>query len=373
MEHYDVIIIGGGLAGLTGAIQLIKQNYAVLVLEKERYPRHRVCGEYVSNEVRPYLKTLGIELEKVGAVAIDTLQLSTWSGKSVHTSLPLGGFGISRYALDHLLYEKAIALGVSFIFEEVTAVNFQNDAFSISTTSGSQMSSKVVLGAFGKRSNLDKHMNRGFIQKKSQWLGVKAHYKYDAFPNNRVALHNFKGGYGGLSKTETGDVNFCYLASYSSFKQEKDVERFNTNVVAQNPFLSTFLKDAEPIFEKPLTIAQVSFEPKSVVENHLLMCGDTAGLIHPLCGNGMAMAIHSAKIASEDIIEYLNGGKSRVQMEKSYEDRWKNIFSHRLWAGRQLQSLLLNENLANWGVSAVARLPFLLRGIIKSTHGNPID
>ncbi|WP_339704802.1 NAD(P)/FAD-dependent oxidoreductase [uncultured Kriegella sp.] len=373
MEHYDVIVIGGGLAGLTGAIQLTKQNYGVLVLEKEPYPRHKVCGEYVSNEVVPYLKTLGIELEKVGAVAIDTLQLSTWSGKSVQTHLPLGGFGISRYRLDHLLYQKAVALGVSFRFEEVTAVNFQNDGFSISITSGSQMSSKVVLGAFGKRSNLDKYLNRDFIQKKSQWLGVKAHYSYDAFRNNLVALHNFKGGYAGLSKTETGDVNFCYLASYSSFKQEKDVERFNANVVAQNPFLGTFLKDAEPIFDKPLTIAQVSFESKRLVENHLLMCGDTAGLIHPLCGNGMAMAIHSAKMASECIIEYFNGRKSREQMERAYEDRWRNTFSRRLWTGRQLQSLLLNEKLANWGVSAVTRLPFLLRTAIKSTHGTPID
>ena len=372
MEHYDVIIIGGGLAGLTAAIQLTKQNCGVLLLEKERYPHHKVCGEYVSNEVRPYLKTLGIDLEEVGAVNIETLQLSTVSGELVQTVLPLGGFGISRYAFDQMLYKKAISLGVSFIFEEVITVNFKNDAFTIITESGQQMASKVVLGAYGKRSSLDKQLNRDFIQKKSHWLGVKAHYRYEDFPDNLVALHNFKGGYGGLSKTETGNVNFCYLASYSSFKKEKDVERFNANVVSQNPFLGTFLKSAVPVFEKPLTIAQVSFEPKRAVENHMLMCGDTAGLIHPLCGNGMAMAIHSAKIASECVHEYLNGKNTREQMEKSYEYRWRSAFARRLWAGRQLQSLLLNERLTNLGVLSVARFPILLRKIIRSTHGQPI-
>jgi len=199
-------------------------------------------------------------------------------------------------------------------------------------------------------------------------------YEFNDFPENQVALHNFKGGYGGLSKTETGAVNFCYLASYESFQKEKNITDFNVRVVAQNPFLNDFLSKATPIYDEPMTIAQISFEQKKSVENHILMCGDTAGLIHPLCGNGMAMAIHSAKIASENIHLYLKHKNSdRRVLELNYTKAWDSTFKKRLWMGRQLQALLLNNDLSNLALKAVTKSPALLRKLIKSTHGKPIE
>lgn len=373
MAHYDVIIVGGGLAGLTAAIHLSKENHSVLVIEKKEYPHHKVCGEYVSNEIVPYLKTLGISIDQEEAIQIDTLQLSTVNGKSVKTKLPLGGIGISRYAFDYQLYRRGVSLGVSFLFKNARLINFQNDVFEVITAINQINTSHMIIGAYGKRSNLDKHLNRDFANQKSSWLGVKAHYQYDDFPDDLVALHNFKGGYGGLSKTETGAVNFCYLASYASFQKEKDISSFNKNIVAGNPFLNSFLEKATPIFEEPLTIAQISFHEKKTIVNHIVMCGDTAGLIHPLCGNGMAMAIHSAKIASEGIHKYLtNKDYSRSQFEKDYGRQWHKAFSQRLWMGRQLQSLLLNEQLSNRAIALATRSPKLLRRLIKSTHGKPI-
>lgn len=373
MAHYDVIIVGGGLAGLTAAIHLSKENHTVLVVEKKEYPHHKVCGEYVSNEIVPYLKTLGISLDQKEAVQINTLHLSTVNGRSVKTKLPLGGVGVSRYAFDYQLYRRGISLGASFLFENASSINFQDSVFEVITSKNKINTSSMVIGSYGKRSNLDKQLNRDFINQKSSWLGVKAHYQYDAFPDNLVALHNFKGGYGGLSKTETGAVNFCYLASYESFQKEKDVKSFNENIVASNPFLNSFLEKATPIFEEALTIAQISFHEKKAIANHIVMCGDTAGLIHPLCGNGMAMAIHSAKIASEGIHKYLTDKNySRSQFEKEYEKQWHKAFSQRLWMGRQLQSLLLNERLLNRAIGIATRSPLVLRRLIKSTHGKPI-
>jgi len=219
--YFNVIIIGGGLAGLTAAMHLRKEGLRVLVVEKNTYPNHKVCGEYVSNEVKPYLEYLGIDLDSVGVVAIDTLQISTRSGKAIKTKLPLGGFGISRYALDNLLYKNALELGVEFTFKTVADVLFDNDKFEITLSSNTKLVGNVVIGAFGKRSNLDKKLNRKFIQQKSPWLGVKCHYNYKDFPENLVALHNFYGGYGGLSKTEDGSVNFCYLTNFKSFQKHK--------------------------------------------------------------------------------------------------------------------------------------------------------
>ena len=372
MEHYDIIIVGAGLAGLTTAIDLIKRNHSVLVLERHSFPHHKVCGEYVSNEVLPYLESLGICIPETAA-NIDTLTVSSISGKFITTKLPLGGFGISRYMLDNLMYEKALALGVRFVFQTVSDIEFNGSDFEVATQKGEKYGASFVIGAFGKRSILDKKFNRSFVEQKSPWLGVKAHYKYNLFPDNEVALHNFDGGYGGLSKTETGAVNFCYLVSYESFQKEKDIETFNLNVVARNPFLNRFLKDAEPIFDQPLTIAQISFQRKRSVENHILMCGDSAGLIHPLCGNGMAMAIHGAKIASELVHNYLEqNGNDRRKIEKAYSEKWEYTFQKRLWMGRQLQSLLWNKRVSRLGLSLLVKSPRLLDWLIQSTHGKPI-
>ncbi|MFH6603925.1 NAD(P)/FAD-dependent oxidoreductase [Maribacter algicola] len=372
MEHYDIIIIGAGLAGLTAAIDLRKKNHRVLVFEKNTFPNHKVCGEYVSNEVRPYLESLGVGIPHSSA-NIDTFTLSTINGKTITTRLPLGGFGISRYALDNLLYEKALASGVAFIFQAVDAIAFEDSFFEITTLKGQIYRAPFVIGAFGKRSNLDKNMKRAFIAKKSPWLGVKAHYDYQGFPENEVALHNFNGGYAGLSKTETGAVNFCYLTSYKSFQKERNITSFNEKVVAQNPVLNTFLKKAKPIFDEPLSIAQISFEQKKAAEDHVIMCGDSAGLIHPLCGNGMAMAVHSAKIASELIDKYINeNGYDRQKFEKMYTLQWNEAFKKRLWAGRQLQSLLLNKGVSKLGMSLIVGAPGLLSRVIRATHGQPI-
>lgn len=373
MSNYDVIIVGGGLAGLTAAIHLSKHDIDVLVFEQKEYPHHKVCGEYVSNEVLPYLEFLEIPIAASGAVAIDTLKISTVTGKYVATELPLGGFGMSRYALDHLLYQNAVENGVSFIFESVTAITKNQENFQVNFLKYSNYSAKIVVGAYGKRSGLDKFLNRDFISQKSSWMGVKSHYHFDGFPENEVALHNFKGGYGGLSKTETGAVNFCYLTSYASFQKTKNIKAFNAEVVSQNPFLKEFLLHANPIFTTPLTIAQISFQPKSVVENHILMCGDAAGLIHPLCGNGMAMAIHAAKIVSECIIKFLvSKNYPRELMEDDYQLAWKNAFERRLWVGRKLQSVLLNERWSSFSQRAAVHSPYLLRKVVKATHGKPI-
>lgn len=344
------------------------------MIEKKMYPHHRVCGEYVSNEVLPYLESLGVALSEVGALNINTMQFSTVSGDSVSTKLPLGGAGISRYAFDNLLYEKALALRVDFVFQGALSITFLNDRFEVATDKKEIFSSTLVIGSYGKRSNLDKQLKRDFIQQKSSWLAVKAHYKYAGFPNNLVALHNFKGGYGGLSKVESGAVNFCYLANYAAFQKEKNVENFNEKVVADNPFLASFLKNAEPLFSEPLTIAQISFNPKKSMESHVLMCGDTAGLIHPLCGNGMSMAIHAAKIASELIHKFLENKRyKRVQLERDYQNEWDRTFRQRLWVGRRLQSVLLNEKMSNVALSAAVKSPSLLRSLIERTHGKPIE
>ena len=104
----------------------------------------------------------------------------------------------------------------------------------------------------------------------------------------------------------------------------------------------------------------------------MIMCGDSAGLIHPLCGNGMAMAIHAAKLVAEVIDKHKASPSARNTIEQAYRQQWQTHFSKRLWMGRQLQRLLLNRKMANVTMNTVARSETFLRYMIRSTHGNPI-
>ena len=368
----DVLIVGGGLAGLTSAIHLSKFGLKVSLIEKNEFPRHKVCGEYISNEILPYFQWLGLNISGLKPSKISKITFSTAKGKMISGDLPLGGFGISRYVLDHFLFEKALENGCQIIQDTVTDIQFVDDEFRVSTSGNLELKSRIAIGAFGKRSNIDHKMNRDFIQKKTPWLAVKAHYSGD-FPNDLVGLHNFKGGYCGVSKVENNIMNICYLADYETFKHYKNIEEFQSKVICKNPILKTIFENCELLFEKPLTISQISFEKKEAVEDHVLMIGDTAGLIHPLCGNGMAMAIHGAKIVSELIMDFLeNKISSRKELEEKYVQEWNRNFKSRLATGRLLSKILQKEKLTTFLMQVLAIFPFLLPTIIKKTHGKPI-
>lgn len=371
-NQQDVLIVGGGLAGLTAALHLRKNGLQVTVIEKDSYPRHKVCGEYISNEIMPYLKWLGADIDELNPVKINRFEFSTGKGKKSVAKLPLGGIGISRFMLDNYLFTKAKESGCKFVEAVATGINFEGDTFTVKTSTET-FTSKIVIGAYGKRSGLDQQLSRSFSVKKSPWLAVKSHYKGN-FPDNVVGLHNFKGGYCGVSKVENDTINICYLADYNTFKKYKSIEEYQNQVLLKNPNLSAIFENSSKVFNKPLTIGQVSFARKKTVENHVLMTGDTAGLIHPLCGNGMAMAIHSAKIASELITEFYKGTiLSRADLEKRYETEWKRNFGRRIKTGRMLGYALQHSAIAGILTGFVSAFPVILPFIIKQTHGKPIQ
>ncbi|QNR83458.1 FAD-dependent monooxygenase [Pedobacter riviphilus] len=367
----EILIIGGGLAGLTAALHLNKVGLNVTLIEKDTYPHHKVCGEYISNEVLLYFAWLGLDIENLAPTLISDLLFTSLSGKSIKTKLPLGGFGLSRYTIDHYLYTELIRRKINVIHDRVVQINFANNQFTVATANHT-FAAAYVIGAYGKRSSIDVKLNRSFINKRSPYLAVKAHYRAD-FPNNLVSLHNFKGGYCGVSKVENDRLNICYLANYEHFKKYKSILTFQENVLYKNRYLRAIFENATSLFDIPLTIGQISFERKEPVYNHILMIGDTAGLIHPLCGNGMAMAIHAAKIVSELLHQRIEGRiSSRAALEESYTAHWNSEFKSRLKMGRMLSSLLQSTNFESLAINALIKMPFLLNKIIKQTHGKPI-
>ena len=372
MPPKDVIIAGGGLAGLTCAIHLSHFGLKVLLIEKNAYPKHKVCGEYVSNEVLPYLQSLGFDPFDHGAKKIDRVVISSQNGDQISAKLPLGGFGLSRYTFDSALLEKAISKGAAYLKDTVSDISFEGDQFRVETKENHTLYAKFVIGAFGKRSLLDQKMGRGFMEVRAPFLAAKAHYKGD-YPEDLVGLYNFSGGYCGVSNIENNTLNLCYIADYAVFKKYKNLEEFREKVIFKNERLRDIFKQSEIKFDNPLTISQISFVSKPIVEDHVLMCGDSAGMIHPLCGNGMGMAIRSASILSETILTYFGPGSvSREEIEKAYIKKWNLNFKKRVYTGRILARFFRKDYLSKYMVKILKIYPALLPMIISSTHGKPM-
>lgn len=365
-----VIIIGGGLAGLITSILLTRAGISCRLIEKKTYPFHRVCGEYISNEVVPFLKSMGLYPQRFNPPVISNFQLSSVRGKSEVMPLDLGGFGISRYSFDHFLYEHARALGVEFILnEEVEMVRFKNELFQVKTQR-LELEADIVIGAFGKRSKVDYQLNRKFIHHRSPYVGVKYHIRSD-HPDDRIALHNFPGGYCGISNIEDGKTTLCYLSHRDNLRQSGSISEMEENFLFRNPLLRSIFAGSEFLFKKPEVINEISFVTKTPIEHHILIAGDAAGMIAPLCGNGMAMAIRSAKILSEHISLFANGALTRDGLEKSYQSAWNVNFSKRLWMGRQIQRLFGNSFTSDIAVNLAISFRPLANTIIRNTHGAP--
>jgi len=372
---YDTAIVGGGLAGLALSIQLARLGHSVILFEKEQYPFHKVCGEYISLESWDFLTGLGVDLDAIKVPIITQLEVSAVNGKLLRHQLPLGGFGISRYRLDAELAKLAVAAGV--VLKENTKVNdilFDGKEFTIGTA-GQSYRTKIACGTYGKRSNIDVKWKRAFStaakNKLNNYIGVKYHVSSN-FPADTIALHNFKNGYCGISRIEDGLYNLCYLTTADNLqKSGGDIRVMEKNILCRNPHLKKIFAESEMLFPNPVTISQISFDKKSQVEEHVLMIGDAAGMITPLCGNGMSMALHGSKLAAAQIHLFLQGSITREKMEKRYVFQWQRQFAGRLRTGRRIQRMFGSNWLTNLLISIGKKFPGIIASLIRKTHGKP--
>lgn len=373
-NFFDIIIIGGGLAGLTLSIQAANKGYSVALFEKDGYPFHKVCGEYISMESYDFLKRCGVDLDNWDLPTINRLQITDCSGKQYEFDLPLGGFGVSRYKLDYSLVEIAKEKGV-LIYDrtKVEDVSYADEIFTVSTTT-KNVTSSIVAGTFGKRSNLDIKWGRPFSQKTksklNNYVAVKYHIIHDHDPNV-IALHNFKNGYCGMSQIEDGKSCLCYLTSAKNLMVSNySIDQMEKKILSDNSALAEIFDKASFVFQKPVTISQVSFHSKCQVDNHILIIGDAAGLITPLCGNGMSMAMYASFLAFKEIHAFLQKEITRSEMEERYQSVWKKSFYTRLLLGRIIQRYFGHPIITRFFLKTMSQLPWFANWLIKKTHGS---
>lgn len=376
---FDVIIVGAGMAGITAAILLAGQKKKILLIEKKSFPFHRVCGEYVSNEVLAFLLSIGFDPVAYRASKIRKLRISTPSGKNIFSTLDLGGFGLSRYTFDHALVQLAIKNGSEVLTStRVTDVTFKQNSFVVTTNSGMQITAALVIGSYGKRDVLDKKLNRRFINSHTGYLGVKYHVNTD-YPVDEIGLDNFEGGYCGIVRIEKEMYNICYLYKRSQHRPFDSIASLEDSILFKNPVIRNIFRNSTFLSTHPEVINEISFVPKKLIENHIIMCGDSAGLIAPLCGNGMSMAIHSAKLLCELIASSEILGSSEITMEKrklleeNYRKLWNTNFSNRLFWGRALQCIFGNTALTGLAIQLIHSIPPAERWLISQTHGKIIQ
>jgi menaquinone-9 beta-reductase len=369
-ESERVIIIGGGLAGLSLSILLARSDIPVLVLEKESYPRQKVCGEYIAMESYDFLSKLGLPLKDMELPNIDTLNLTFPGNKKASCRLPVGGFGISRYTLDKMLADIAIKEGVELVTSE-RVLSINKSQTTVTAQKNNTYSGKLIIGAFGRVSGLDKTLNRK--QSGASYIGVKYHVHAD-LPENLIEIHAFPGGYCGISKVDQDKYCMCYLVKSEKLKAVKgDIDTLEQEVLGKNEQLKSYFSDFEKVTER-VTTSQFSFSYKESHQGNLLFSGDAAGFIPPITGNGMSLAFRSALMLSKEIIPYYRGKVSKEVLISSYSNYGNKYLRKRITKGNFLQELLLNENkLVRTGlIYSICYIPGLLNMMSKQAIGKPL-
>ena len=364
--NYDCAIIGGGIAGLCLSIQLAKQGHSVILFEKHKYPFHKVCGEYVSNESFGFLSRLGLPLNEWNLPQINNIGISSEKGFMLNAPLLLGGFGISRYMLDNELALTAKRNGV-IILDQTKVADIHDHTI---VTNKGNFEARIIAGAFGKSNPVfaKDAVNAG---SPDNYIGVKYHIRTD-FPASRIELHNFNNGYCGISKIEGDKYCLCYLAHADILKANNNsIKDMEATVLQKNPFLKTIFSNADFIFDNPVTVSNIKFKARKTIDDRLIYLGDAAGCISPLTGNGMSMASYTSFMLSELIDSYLRGQLAHHQLAELYVAKWNTYFLKRIKRGKQLQYLFGKKHLSDLALRMLNPFGKIKSGIIESTHGLP--
>ncbi|HEX2552917.1 MAG TPA: FAD-dependent monooxygenase [Microvirga sp.] len=317
----DVVIVGGGPAGASAACRLARAGRAPLVIERDRAPRHRICGEFLSVEAQAYLRDLGLDPLALGGAPIRRVRLAC--GRDlVEAALPFEGVGLTRRTLDAALLRQAEAFGARVRRGPVVrAVSGEGSGLRVDLRDGEAIRASTVLLATGKH---DLHAPRRPVQRHRNGLvGFKTYLALDPAERARlgdaVEVALFEGGYAGLQAVEGGLVNLCLLVRGDVFARAgRDWPGLLRHFAEASPHLGARLAGARDRLARPLSIAGVPYgfvhRDEGEAPAGLLRLGDQMGVIPSFSGDGIAIAMHSAGVAAATILEGGSAGAYHARM-----------------------------------------------------------
>lgn len=333
---FDLAVIGAGPAGSTLAALLASRGVCVALVDRDAFPRDKLCGEFLSYDALPIVELLGVDLG-------DAPQVQQCRVVSRHAryefDLPHAARGVSRMTLDDRLFRAAVRSGATPITETVTSLE--------------SIHAKVIAGAWGRWGRFDTQLGRGFVRDRAHRnFGFKRHYRGPA--TNVIELYSFRRGYLGVNSVDGGIVNICGLVHASRLAGHKGRwDAFVETVRAEEPELEAMYARHTPAQEQFLSSEPVIFRARSAVEAGIFMVGDASGVIDPLTGNGMAMAMQSALLAAPLILRLLQAPGDRTRIENEYRQRHRAMFAPRIRWSRAVARLLSNPALLDLALRTV--------------------
>lgn len=415
----DFLIIGAGPAGCAAAILLARRGLRVLVLDKARFPREKLCGEFLSPEGVASLDRLGLlpALRAAGAEPVTGTLVSAASGQFVTApfeglhGLPPEGMALRRLTMDALLVEAARRAGAEVIegaHVEAPMID-EGPSASLPRQGSGQVATSRVVGALARRSPdgpiesfhatrvlaADGRMTR-FARPTHEAIGhccaFKSHFHGPPPLDHRVELHAFPGGYCGLVRVDGGRTNCCFLIDAAAARETRgDADALMRAHLFKNPLLQQRLGAAERCADWVAT-GPLDYAVREPVADGVLLLGDAAGIIDPFCGDGMAMALHSAEIAASLLTSGRAGptgweGPSGPDSEgiaggsplphqgdrlgtfaERYRRCWRREFTRRLRVARWLRRALLTPWLTEALVAGLRPFPSGVRYLVRATR-----
>jgi flavin-dependent dehydrogenase len=362
---YDLIVIGGGPAGTSAAITAARNGARVLVLERGRLPRHKVCGEFVSAESLDLVTAL-LDSEHAAllcdAVRIPQARLYV-DGHVLKTPVDPPAASIARLDLDAALWHSAESAGAA-ARQQVTVQNVAGAGpFRVSTTAG-EFESPAVINASGRWSNLNPP-DHGMPREK--WLGLKGHFE-EPFPEASVDLYFFDGGYCGVQPVNLNGENSQHARVNASAMVRADVASSLPEVFARHPKLWERNRKWQPLSD-PISTSPLIFRTPQPERNHMLMAGDAVAFVDPFVGDGISLALRSGALAAQCLVAFFRGESSlpdtaRVYGE-AYQQRLAAVFRT---SSRIRRMLMLPRGVRKPLLSVLESAPAITQYLVRKTR-----
>jgi flavin-dependent dehydrogenase len=356
------LVIGGGVAGAAVAAQLAQAGRPVVLIERREGPHDKVCGEFLSGEAALHLEDLNIDLRSLGAVRIEAVRI--FANDHVATArLPFPAFGLSRRVLDDALLRAATFLGaVVRRGSSVRSLQQQDRGWMVELDDGSRISATDVFLATGK------HDLRGWKRPpgvQADLIAFKLHWRLKADETAAlgagVELSFFPGGYAGLQPVENGVANLCLVVRRQTFLAVGQTwESLLSALRSACPHLDQRLAGADPCDKRPLAIAHIPYGYVEPIARGPWLLGDQAAVIPSFSGEGIAIALHSTRLAAQI---YAAGGSAF-----QFQSRLARDVAGQVWRATLMSQMLVRRTGQAIAAAGARVIPDLLRAIARHTR-----